>query len=354
MFSISHIISKKERIDLAIISMHTYLNAKLICSFVTDKTVYLTYESGRFNLYEGEQWFSIQHPFSNIIAHGLYLKMKIVDQESVVVGECCRYLQDDSGKTPQPMIKVTGDIGRITEGGAITVEVAGIAYKLHTHYNDNLRQLEDYISTKEPVCDVCIAEDNIRKEKECLYRLYKYPPSEATMEMYALRNMVSDSLVDYNCFRIHGAAFAVDGKGYIFTADSGTGKTTHMRLWLKNLQNAYVVNGDQPIVKVGQGVMVCGSPWCGKEGLNTNTAVPLKAIIIMERSAENSIDEISMKEALIEIIRQVYKPLDASKMIKTLHLLSLLDGKIKFYRFKFNNFADDAFSVAYSKIHIGL
>ena len=348
---IGQLIAKPEKIDLAINSKHTCLNAKLICSFGTRNTDVLTYESNRFNLYEGEQWLSFRHAFSNISIQGVMLTIKVVNQNDVQVGKCCRFLQNEFEQKPSTLIKVTGDINRITKGGNISIEIAGIACKVHTHYNENLQSLENYITTKEPVCEICVAEKEI--QKELLNRTHRFPPTEAAIEMYTLRNMVSELLVDYNCFRIHGAALAVDQRGYIFTANSGTGKTTHMQLWLKNYQNAYIVNGDQPIVQVGQDIKVCGSPWCGKEGYNTNIAVPLKAIVIMERSTDNAIVEISMGEALAELIHQTYRPSDATKMRKTLQLLSLLDGKIKFYRFRFNNFADDAFSVSYRKIHLG-
>lgn len=352
--SICRVISKPEIIKLLINSEYTYLNVKLICSFSIRNAVVFTYISDQFNLYEGEQWFTIHHSFFDISAHGLNLTIKLVDQKGVQVGGCHKMLQADSEQMNQSMIKVTGRISRSTKGGSITIEVAGIAFRIYTRYNDNLQQLEDYITTKVPVYDICIKEEEIHKEKELLKRIEKYPPTDATIEMYALRDLVSDFLVNYNCFRIHGAAFAVDQSGYIFTADSGIGKTTHMRLWLNNLNNAYVVNGDQPIVKIDKDIKICGSPWCGKEGLNNNIDVPLKAIILMERSNENSIFEISMKEALTELIRQVHRPSDSTKMITTLHLVSSLEGKVKFYRYRFDNFAEDAFSISYRKVHLGL
>ena len=352
--SIYRVISKPGIIDLFINSKYTYLNAMLNCSLAVRNANVFTFVSNQFNLYEGEQRFSIHHSFRDISVHGMSLIINVFDQQGVQVGGCNKSLQVESEQTSQPLINVTGEISRITEGGNISIEIAGIAFRIHTYYNDNLQQLKDYVTTREPVCDVCIAEEELHKEEERLIKKEKYPPTGATIEMYALQKMVAESLVNYNCFEIHGAAFAVDQNGYIFTADSGTGKTTHMRLWLQNLKNAFVVNGDHPIVKVDKDIMVCGSPWCGKEGLNTNIAVPLKAIILMERSKENSIIEISMKEALTELIRQVYRPSESDKMSKTLRLISLLEGKVKFYRYKFDNFAEDAFFISYRKIYLGL
>ena len=352
--SIGRVISKPEKIELFLDSKYTYLNAKLVCSFAGDSAIAFSYMSDQFNLYEGGQWFTIHHSFYDISARGGDLTIRVFDQKGIQVGEYHKRLQDESEETNLSMIEVKGGISRITKGGKITIAVAGIAFRICTHYNDNLQRMADYITTKEPVCDICVEEEELHKERERLNKSEKYPPNEATIEMYTLRKLVSESLLNYNCFQIHGAAFAVDQSGYIFTADSGTGKTTHMRLWLNNLKNAYVVNGDQPIVKIDKDVRICGSPWCGKEGLNTNIDVTLKAIVLMERSNINSIVEISIKDALTELIRQVYRPLDSKKMSTTLRLLSLLEGRVKFYRYKFNNFADDAFSVSYKKVHLDL
>lgn len=350
---ICQVISRPQKIDLVINSRYTYLNAELICSLRTEQAAILSYRSNQFNLYEGEQLYSIRHGFSKLDISTVMLTIEIVDHNRNCI--CCynQYSQENAQQDAPSLINVSGEISRQTEGGSITIEVGGIPFRIHSHYNGVLQQLKDYITKEKPICDITIKEEEILRIKEEFDKTCKYPPTKSEIEMYAVRQVVSESILDFNCFQIHGAAFAVDNCGYIFTADSGTGKTTHMQLWLKNLNNAYVVNGDQPIVKVVQNIMVCGSPWCGKEGLNSNVAVPLKAIIIMERSNENSIVEISMSEALIELIRQVYRPSDSVKMSKTLQLLSALEGKVKFYRFKFDNFADDAFSVSYKKVHMG-
>lgn len=349
---ICRVISKPERIDFIISSIHTYLKARLICSLINDHRIILSYHSEQFDLYEGEQLLSIRHSFSQLMVRGAMLAVDLIDQNGERVDRQCIFLQNEVEKNSNPLIETKGNISRVTNGGRITIELAGVAFKIYAHFNEVLEQLQAYITNKESDCEVCVDMEDILKEKEKADKLYIYPPTISEVESYALRKIVSESILNYNCFQIHGAAFAVDRCGYIFTADSGIGKTTHMRLWMKKLKNAYVVNGDQPIVKVATEIMVCGSPWCGKEGWNSNVEVPLKAIVIMERSKENSIIEISMSEALVELLRQVHKPSDAVKMRMTLQLLSLLEGRIKFYRFKFNNFAEDAFSVSYNKVYL--
>ena len=175
---------------------------------------------------------------------------------------------------------------------------------------------------------------------------------DGSMETYALHAKLSEKLVDHGVFLMHGAAVAHAGAAYLFSADSGTGKTTHVRIWRKNLPDAFVVNGDKPYILAGDAPtpMVYGSPWAGKENMYKNTGVPLRAIVLMERAEENSIQRISFSEAFPGLLKQVYRPEDPDKMRETLKLLKSLDGRIRFYRFECNNFRDDCFKVAYSAL----
>ena len=151
---------------------------------------------------------------------------------------------------------------------------------------------------------------------------------------------------------MHGAVIALDDQtSFMFTAKSGTGKTTHIRKWLENAPGAFVVNGDKPLIKIADTEAIAyGTPWCGKEHLNTNIGVPLRAIVLMERSEDNAIEEITFSQAFPTLLQQTYRPADADKMRKTLSLLSALNGKMKFYRFRFNNLKPDAFRVSYEAL----
>ena len=140
----------------------------------------------------------------------------------------------------------------------------------------------------------------------------------------------------------------------MFTAPSGVGKTTHILKWLDHCPDAFVVNGDKPFILVppdkGQ-PLVFGSPWSGKENMYTNTTVPLKSIILMERSEDNHIEQISFAEAFPSLFQQVYRPDEPEKMQMTLHLLQALTPSVSFWRFQCNNFKEECFQVAYSALH---
>ena len=138
--------------------------------------------------------------------------------------------------------------------------------------------------------------------------------------------------------RFHGSVVAVDGEGYLFTAKSGTGKSTHTRLWREVLgDRAVMVNDDKPFLCFSEsGVLVCGSPWNGKHRLGANLTVPLKAVCILERGEENRIRSIAPKEALTMLVQQSNRPRAAQLMPKYLELLDRLAQGTDFYRLQCN------------------
>lgn len=173
---------------------------------------------------------------------------------------------------------------------------------------------------------------------------------DGNIETMVVLRKVAEGLIDFGVFAMHGAVIAVDNNAYLFTADSGVGKTTHILKWLRNIPNSYVVNGDKPFIRIKDIPYACGSPWAGKENLYTNTKVPLKAIVIMERSFDNFINEISFVEAFPMLYKQIYRPRNAEKMKRTLSLLKAVGQKVTIYKFGFNNYKNDCLETAYSAL----
>ena len=161
---------------------------------------------------------------------------------------------------------------------------------------------------------------------------------EELLETTALLRKLSHCLLAHDTLLFHGSCIAVDGEGYLFTAPSGTGKSTHTRLWRELLgSRAVMVNDDKPFLSVTEdGITAWGSPWCGKHGLHTNIGVPLKAICILERGQENHIHPIHPREALIPLLQQTLRPRNPRQMGHYLYLLDKLSAQIPFYRLECN------------------
>ena len=154
------------------------------------------------------------------------------------------------------------------------------------------------------------------------------------LETLAVYRKLAQLLVQDDILLMHGAVVAVDGQAYLFTAKSGTGKTTHTRLWMQQFgDRAVMVNGDKPLLHVtNTGVTVYGTPWDGKEHLSRNIACPLKAVCILSRSETNHIERISPKEALTMLCQQSYRPAQPAALRKTLALVDLLSSNVPLYK----------------------
>lgn len=138
------------------------------------------------------------------------------------------------------------------------------------------------------------------------------PMTEGEAESYLLYRKICGQMPAYGAFLLHAAIISVDGKGYAFSAVRGGGKTTHVSMWetLFAPQKATVINGDKPLITVDSdgGITAWGTPWCGKEGKQVNTSVPLKAICFLEKGALNQIWEIDTADGVARMLASTMLP----------------------------------------------
>ena len=163
---------------------------------------------------------------------------------------------------------------------------------------------------------------------------------------------ICNYMIQRDALLMHGAVIEYEGMAYMFTAPSGTGKTTHIRQWRKAFGKAVrVINGDKPIIRYKDGEFIAyGTPWCGKEHYNTNTSAPLKGIVLVSRGEENSIEEIPSDKFNLFLVKQLYLPKDPSLRMKVLELGDKLFTTVKLYHLKCN-ISTDAAILARDKIH---
>ena len=158
------------------------------------------------------------------------------------------------------------------------------------------------------------------------------------LEILAVYRQIAEQMPFRDTFLFHGSAIAVDGAAYLFTARSGTGKSTHTRLWREMLgDRAVMVNDDKPLIHLTEdGAVVYGTPWNGKHRLGTNAVVPLKAVCILGRGERNSIRGITREEAFPMLVQQSYRPLDPAALAKTMTLVDRLSRTVPLYRLECN------------------
>ncbi|OPX44812.1 hypothetical protein CLHUN_13660 [Ruminiclostridium hungatei] len=136
---------------------------------------------------------------------------------------------------------------------------------------------------------------------------------------------------------MHASSIAWEGRGILFTAPSGTGKSTHVGLWEKYMGEAVtVVNDDTPAIRFEKGIpLLCGTPWSGSSDKFQNTEVPVYAIVVLEQAPENSIKLLEISEALPMVMPRCFLPyFDEVLMKKAYDVLGKLLNSVKVYHLK--------------------
>lgn len=126
----------------------------------------------------------------------------------------------------------------------------------------------------------------------------KFAIDNAAMLLFAF------STASLNTLEMHSSVTVNSGRAYMFLAESGTGKSTHSRMWLENIPGSELLNDDNPIVRVSEdgSVTVYGSPWSGKTPCYRNASAPLGAMVLIRRSPVNAITPLSELEAYAQVV----------------------------------------------------
>ncbi len=145
-------------------------------------------------------------------------------------------------------------------------------------------------------------------------------------------------LLNFQGFQLHASAVVYEEKAYLFSADCGTGKSTHTNLWLKMLgDQAYILNDDKPALRLINGVWYAyGTPWSGKHDISVNAGIPIAGICMLERGETNEIVSYHGKNAIFELFVQTNRPRGTSYRMKLLGLLDELFRQIPVWKMKCN------------------
>ncbi len=149
-----------------------------------------------------------------------------------------------------------------------------------------------------------------------------------------LGNLFRQIILRHNGVVVHASTIAYHDQGVTFTAPSGTGKSTHTNLW-REYYNAVIINDDMPAIRIfDDQCYVYGTPWCGKTDTNKNLKVPLRAMVFLERSETNSIEEISPIECIIRMLKELQlSPIKAQSDLR-IEMLDKIFNRTKTYLLK--------------------
>ncbi len=202
---------------------------------------------------------------------------------------------------------------------------------------------------KEPICDLSMTEE--------IYAAYraKFPEAcDSLIEYMVTGSLFYSELICHKGMLLHASAVEVDGKAYLFSAPSGTGKSTHTSLWLKKFgDRAQILNDDKPAIRIfPDGIYVYGTPWSGKSDLNLNRKTPLQGIAFLERGEKNRIQLMPGIKAIERILEQTVRPKQKEKVEALLDHISNLVQRVPIYSMTCN-MEPEAAEVSYQTMSKG-
>lgn len=232
-----------------------------------------------------------------------------------------------------------------------TYKIADVVFNGEIRYKQTVEYMKDYLAQDDEKAEftVTVTDEDLKLEK----KLTPNPVPEYFYEYTALyRKFIYVLMEKYDAFFFHCSAISVDNEAYMFTAQSGTGKSTHRNLWMKAFgDRVTVINDDKPIIRRIDGEFyVYGTPWRGKESMGNNIRAKAKALCFLSRSEENYIGKIDTVTAFSRSLNQTIRPEDPKLMS---NLLELLDGfftQVKCFDLRVN-MEEDAAVVAYKGIN---
>ena len=172
-----------------------------------------------------------------------------------------------------------------------------------------------------------------------LYRREKYPEGTSEELIAYMESAIQffTKLLSFDGVYLHASCVRMGDRAYLFSADSGVGKSTHTRLWQKTLgESVQIFNDDKPALRRLDGRWYAyGLPWCGKDGININMKVPLAGICFLKQDEQNEIRRLTSTEAIQRLMPQTLKNIKSIKKLDvTLNNFDKLIREIPIFELK--------------------
>ncbi len=227
-----------------------------------------------------------------------------------------------------------------------TIKLAGVPIEVDAIHGRVERMCEAYLCDEPAEMRVVSSEALIAAERSAA-KENADALSDAYLEELVVYRQIAEQMAEHDVLLFHGSAVAADGNAYLFTADSGTGKSTHARFWREVLpekgHDVFMVNDDKPLLKFADGdILVCGTPWDGKHHLSSNVMVPLKGLCFLSRGEENQILPLDGKEMLSDLMQHCFRPVETPHLLRAVYLLDRLSRQVPIYALSCNMEKDAA------------
>lgn len=209
------------------------------------------------------------------------------------------------------------------------IKLADLRIKICCYYKYCFDMCKDYlVDGNDFDIEIIVDEEELIKEKKEFNNF-----DIGYIESLTVYRLIADKIPVYNRFLMHGAVITYDQMGFMFIAPSGTGKTTHIKLWKKYLgKHVDIVNGDKPILAIENNkIYAYGTPWCGKEKWHKNRRTILNGICFITQGKNNITRSINISQHFLKLMKQVYLSKDLTSMNYIFSCIDQLMKSVPFY-----------------------
>ena len=215
------------------------------------------------------------------------------------------------------------------------INIVNKIIEINAFYESTKKYCRDFLSEEESDYLITMSEEDLKNESTNSNDGHVY----VSEEISALYRKIADLLIEEDIIVFHGSSFKVNNSGFIVTARSGVGKSTHVNLLHEYLKDEFAyINDDKPLLRIEDNeITIFSNPWNGKERRGNNNSASLKAIIFLNRGLDNTYRKIENKQEIyIRLLSQIYLPKEKSKREKALKIADKLLKNINFYEINVN------------------
>ena len=214
---------------------------------------------------------------------------------------------------------------------ALKYKIADLIVEMNPKYEESVKLAEPFLYDGADPADITLTISYDRLEETAANP--KCLSTKPQLENFFLSGAFNRAAIKYGVMLVHSSALVYDGGAYLFSADSGVGKSTHTKLWLKAFgEKVHIMNDDKPVVRLyDDHAQAFGTPFDGGSGIAHNENYPLKAIIFVERGEKNSVRISTSREIIQKLYFQTARMVNretAEKMLLNFEKLLTLS---KFY-----------------------
>ena len=219
------------------------------------------------------------------------------------------------------------------------IKTADVCIRCEVNYRHTYDICRNYLTDDPEELSVSVSPEEILEEETRCDDQEEWKNAKSYYESLVLYRKICTDLAFRDIILIHGSSLMVDGEAYLFCAPSGTGKSTHTRLWREVLGDRVVmINDDKPLIRMDEDgtPVIYGTPWNGKHHLGDDISAPLKNICFLERGNINSIEPMAQADIIPRLIKCTFRPDGPAGTMAVLGTLEKMTGRIKVWKLKCN------------------